>query len=161
MRKHKFPNIYITENREWKYVHPWIPALLSYIRSPFVQLLMHKTRLPSPPSTAHQNQLFSCLPLLSSELNIWHLETETPPETETQRKPKVKKGSYCPTPSPFPASSLYDSIPTLTYCCWGHFQSRWWQTCLYGHHVLEQKAHKKDALQAILDACNVEEEKKT
>ena len=70
---------------------------------------------------------------------------------------KVNEGNcfLIPTPITIPSSPLYDGVPTLTDCCSAHFLSHWWQTCLYGHLALEQKARKKDALQAILGACNV------
>lgn len=62
--------------------------------------------------------------------------------------------SWLPLLPPVHASPLYQGAPALTDCCSVRFLSHWWQTCLYGRLALEQKARKKDALPAILGACN-------
>lgn len=121
-----------------------------------IHLPSHKTRPLFPQSTAQKT--ISSLPFLGFPGSLpFNLEMQMPLECQTnQRLIKKTTSSLCSDhPTTRPCLSFHNSTPHLTYCCSAHFQSHWQQTCLYGHLALEQKARKKDTLQAILGACNM------
>lgn len=118
-----------------------------------IHLPSHKTRPLFPQSTARKT--ISSLPFLGFPGSLpFNLEVQMPLECQTnQRLIKKTTSSLCSDHPSLPL--LSQQHPHLTYCCSAHFQSHWQQTCLYGHLALEQKARKKDTLQAILGACNM------